>query len=176
MLHFVLINAPTFPHLPIWKTFHASVLWENELKIAEWKGTLCVCLFTIKCFFPPTHITLSTNLLSSECWYGCNNLVCRKHLFCSSLYRAPNPLTRPVEASHTMHFHFITPHFYGARTHCLPVLSVEYTKHALIQIGKGLKTYPRLFSCLGSISRRQFEGFCMPSCLLAKWQKMEFHC
>lgn len=40
----------------------------------------------------------------------------------SSLYRAPNPLTHPVEASHTMHFHFITPHFYGARMLCLPII------------------------------------------------------
>lgn len=59
-----------------------------------------------------------------------NSLVCTNHVFPCFLYRAPNPLTHPVEASHTIHIHLITPHFYSARMLYLPVFKLEWSlKH-----------------------------------------------
>lgn len=46
-----------------------------------------------------------------------------------------NPLTHPMEASHTMHFQFITPHFYIAGMLFLPVTSGESTKTCINSSG-----------------------------------------
>lgn len=81
--------------------------------------------------------------------------MCRKHLRPSTLSgRTPILLTHPVEASHTRHFQFITPHFYAAEMPCLCVTLDQCTKHAInhtVMDWKSSLILSSLFSAFGSI-------------------------
>lgn len=97
-----------------------------------------------------------------------NSLVYRNHLFPSFLYRAPSRLTHPVEASHTIHFHLVAPHFYSARMLCLPVFSAKCTEQAFIQAGVVFETHVQSFSPLGPLW--------MSSTMLKNMIKPHSHC